>query len=70
MQNDRLTKRHERLQKLTVYEKIIAGRDERMLARHNKMEAEWERHRNYVHEGGACNLGRHYHKRLYRSKRR
>jgi len=48
VQNDRLTKRHERLQKLTVYEKIIAGRDERMLARHNKMEAEWERHRNYV----------------------
>ena len=31
-----------------MYEKIIAGRDERMLARHNKMEAEWERHRAYV----------------------
>ena len=35
-------------EKVTAYEKIIAGRDERMLARHQAMEEEWVRHRNYV----------------------
>jgi len=48
LQRQRIEKRQQRLKTLTVYERILADRDERMMEKHQRQLEFWDNHRKYM----------------------